>query len=304
MKESPKLWIVLVAFGIIYFVWGSTYYFIQQAVKGFSPMLLGALRFLIAGVIMASWCLFRKEKLFDKEAIKPAMLTGFLLLFIGNGSIIWVEQTIPSSLVAIMVSSGPFWIVLLDYPRWKINLSSKLTIGGILLGFAGVVLLFGEQILNEAIPFALRPDWFALFLLVLAPFSWSLGSLVSKYKSKETSAFVTTSWQMLFAGFLFTCFALIRGEHHAFQPQSISISAWFSLFYLIVLGSIAGFTAYVWLLKVRPAAQVSTNAYVNPLVAIILGVYFAGEHITSYQIIGLVIILASVFLINKGQNKL
>ncbi len=132
---------VIVAFAIVYIVWGSTYFFIQMAMQGFPPLLLGAVRFLMSGLLMLCWGMAQKEKLFVWNNIKHAAVSGILLLFVGTGAVIWVEQYLASGVVAIMVSSSPIWFVVLDKPNWKNNFSSKSTIAGLLIGFAGVMLL-------------------------------------------------------------------------------------------------------------------------------------------------------------------
>ena len=295
---------VILAFAIVYIVWGSTYFFIQIAVKDFPPFILGALRFIIAGVLMAAWCIFKGENIFAAKGIKHAAISGILMLFCGNGIIIWVEQSMPSAMVAIMVSSAPLWFVLLDKPKWSENLRSKSIIAGMLIGLAGVILLFSEQV-SEALSLqgSESVKMSSMVMLVIAAITWSGGSLYSKYKSSEDSIIVTSTWQMIAAGIAFIPGIIIRNEFNGFQWRTVTGDAWMAVIYLVVLGSIAGFSAYVWLLKERPAMQVSTYAYVNPVVAVLLGVFFANEHISSIQIIGLIIILGSVFMINMARYR-
>ncbi|MEJ7778301.1 MAG: EamA family transporter [Daejeonella sp.] len=151
LKDKPVSPVmVILAFGIVYIVWGSTYFFIQKAVAGFPPFMLGALRFLLSGILMTSWCIIKGEKLFGIPNIKHAVISGILLLFFGNGIIIWVEQTVPSGVAAITVSSAPLWFVILDKPKWSENFRSRSIIAGMLIGLAGVVLLFSEQV-SEAV---------------------------------------------------------------------------------------------------------------------------------------------------------
>lgn len=295
---------VVIAFAIVYIVWGSTYFFIQIAVKDFPPFILGALRFIIAGGMMAAWCVFKGENIFAAKGIKHAAISGILLLFCGNGIIIWVERSMPSGMVAIMVSSAPLWFVLLDKPKWSENLRSKSIIAGLLIGLAGVILLFSEQV-SEAMSLqgSESVTMGSMVMLVIAAITWSGGSLYSKYKSSEDPIIVTSTWQMIAAGIAFLPGIFIRDEFNGFQWKEVSGEAWMAVIYLVVLGSIAGFSAYVWLLKERPAMQVSTYAYVNPVVAVLLGVFFANEQISSIQIIGLIIILGSVFMINMARYR-
>jgi len=301
-NASPML--VIVAFAIVYVVWGSTYFFIQMAVHGFPPFILGALRFILAGLIMAAWCHIKGENLFAIRGIKHALISGVLLLFFGNGIIIWVEQSMPSAMVAITVSSAPLWFVLLDKPKWAENFRSKSIITGMLIGLAGVILLFSEQISKIfSMPDTTPVKMSSMILLLFGAIAWAGGSLYSKYKPAQGSIIVISTWQMLAAGIAFVPGILIRGELNGFQWQEVPYESWMSLIYLVIMGSIAGFSAYVWLLQVRTAMQVSTYAYVNPVVAVLLGVFFANEKITGIQIAGLIIILGSVLLINMAKYR-
>lgn len=302
-KNASQI-LVIIAFAIVYIVWGSTYLFIQMAVHGFPPFFLGALRFILAGLIMAAWCWFKGENLFALKGMKNAIISGILLLFFGNGIIIWVEQSMPSAMVAITVSSAPLWFVLLDKPKWKENFSSKSILTGMLIGLAGVVLLFSEQISKIfSMPESTPVKMSSMFLLLLGAIAWAGGSLFSKYKPAQGSIIVVSTWQMMAAGITFIPGIFIRGELETFQLQNVPNDAWLSLIYLVIMGSIAGFSAYVWLLQVRSAMQVSTYAYVNPVVAVLLGVFFANEHISGIQIAGLIIILGSVLLINMAKYR-
>ncbi|WP_374163151.1 EamA family transporter [Arcticibacter sp. MXS-1] len=301
-SHAPAL-LVILAFATVYVVWGSTYFFIQKAVAHLPPFLMGAMRFLTAGVLLLAWCGAKKEKLFEPAQLKTAAVTGFLLLFIGNGAVIWVEQFMPSAMVAIMVSSSPVWFVLLDVPRWKENLTNVSTLTGLFSGFLGVVLLFWEQISNSIHVTSQAPKMLGLALLVLASAAWSGGSLYSKYNSKGGSATVSTAWQMIMAGIFFVPCSILTGESRHVTLSEVPAEGWLALIYLILMGSIAAYSAYVWLLQVRPATQVSTYAYVNPVIAVLLGVFFANEKVSYLQVIGLIIILGSVLLINLAKYK-
>lgn len=294
---------VVLAFATVYIVWGSTYFFIQRALEGFPPFFLGAFRFIIAGLLMLGWSIAQGEEVFTWKVMKPALITGFLLLFIGNGVIIWVEQFLPSAMVAIMVSSAPLWFVLLDKPKWSENLSNKSTILGLMVGFAGVILLFYEKIMATMSSLNSGRDLFAMALVVIASVAWAGGSLYSKYNSVSNSATVNSTWQMLAAGMAFVPCTLVSGEVETVNLAAIPLNAWLATGYLVLFGSIAGFSAYVWLLKVQPATKVSTYAYVNPVVAVLLGIFFAHESITPLQISGLIVILGSVLLINLHKYR-
>lgn len=304
-KKTVSPLMVIVAFATVYIVWGSTYFFIQKAIGTIPPFLLGAIRFIIAGLIMLGWTKWRGEKIFVKADIKHAAVSGGLMLFIGTGAVIWVEQYLPSAMVAIMVSTGPLWFILLDKPNWAKNFRSKSTIGGLVLGFAGIILLFSEKVITAFSTAGSQHDLAGVIILIIGSMAWSGGSLYSKYHPSSGSVSVNIAWQMLAAGVAFIPGSFLRNEIQHLQWQTISTEAWLSLWYLVFFGSIAGFSAYVWLLTVRSATQVSTHAYVNPVVAVLLGVFFANEHISLLQILGLIIILFSVLMINivKYRNN-
>jgi drug/metabolite transporter (DMT)-like permease len=300
--KKASTFMVVLAFATVYIVWGSTYFFIQKAVQGFPPFLLGAIRFLIAGILLMGWSIIRREEIIVKKNIKNAVIGGVLMLFIGNGAVIWVEQYMASGVVAILLSSSPIWFVLLDKPKWKENLANKFTITGLVIGFAGVILLFSEKISSTFSSDQIKMELAGMGLLILGSIAWAGGSLYSKYNSTSGSAAVNTAWQMLGAGIAFLPGSIFTGELQGLQWENISTDAWLSLLYLIFFGSIAGFSAYVWLLQVRPATQVSTYAYVNPVVAVLLGVFLANEKISFLQIAGLVIILGSVLTLNLAKH--
>jgi drug/metabolite transporter (DMT)-like permease len=298
-KASPVM--VVVAFAILYIVWGSTYFFIQKAMVYFPPMLLGALRFLAAGTLMLAWCAVRGEKLFNWQHIKRAAVTGILLLFIGTGAVIWAEKTLPSSLVAMIVASEAIWLVLLDKPNWKSNLTSKNTVFGLVAGFIGVLLLFWETAAG-AIAGGHTYGIAGFAVLVVGTISWAGGSLYSKARPGG-SAIVSAAWQMLAAGAAFVPFSMLNHEWQGFEWTSVPAGGWLSVLYLVAMGSLAGYSAYVWLLRVKPVTQVSTHVYVNPVVAVLLGMFFAKEHLSWLQIAGLIIILSSVLLINLAKYR-
>lgn len=303
-KKPVSSFMVIVAFATVYIVWGSTYFFILKAMEdGFPPFMLGAIRFIAAGLFLIVWSLLKGEEIFNKTNIKHAVVSGLLLLFVGIGIVMWVEQYIPSSMVAITVSAAPIWFVLLDKPHWKQNFSSRSTLLGLIIGFIGVILLFSEKIVQSFSSTGGHTQLGSLALVLVGSIAWCAGSLYSKYKATAGAPSVNIAWQMMAAGIAFIPCIFITGEHHTMQWHHVSTGAWLSLLYLIFFGSIAAFSAYVWLLKVRSPTQVSTYAYVNPVVAVLLGVFFAHENISLVQIAGLIVILGSVLLINLTKYR-
>jgi drug/metabolite transporter (DMT)-like permease len=297
LSKTPRSGSVILAFITVYLAWGSTYFFIRHALGGFPPLLLGAIRFIIAGLLMMVWAIHKKEELFNRHAMKIAAISGFFILFIGNGVVIYTEQYVNSAWVAIIVSAAPIWFVLYDKPHWKENFGSKSIITGLVMGIIGIALLFSENILSLKSN-ANHYQTLAFISLIIGSMSWVVGSLFAKYSKPQYAASVSSTWQMFFAGLYFLAGSFAKKELDHFHFAQVSFSAWASLAYLIIFGSILGYSCYVWLMQVRPPAQVSTYAYVNPVVAVLLGVFLASEHITQVQITGLLVILLSVLLIN------
>jgi drug/metabolite transporter (DMT)-like permease len=298
---KPSTLLVVIAFAAVYVVWGSTYFFIQMALHGVPPMIMGAMRFIAAGILLLSWCYLKGDRIFDKATIKASGISGLFTLFVANGIVIWVEKFLPSAMVAIMVSANPIWFVVLDKANWGINLKSRSTIWGLIIGFGGVLLLFGEAFSKSIAGGIDTQHLIGLLLLIVGPIAWSGGSLYSKKTATGAPVRVNIGWQMLAAGLAFIPAGFIDNEYATFHIGAVPFQAWMAVLYLIFFGSIAAFSAYVWLLQVRPATQVSTHSYVNPVIAVLLGVLFAGEIISWMQVIGLVIILLSVLLVNLSK---
>lgn len=288
---------VVLAFAAIYLIWGSTYLAAQFGLDSLPPYVLSVIRFSSAGLILLLWSLFKKYPIPSSRAVMVNSIGGILMLVGGSGSVLWAQQYLSSGLAAILVASLPIWFVLLDKKQWPVYFSDKRIIIGVIVGFLGIVLLFGNGLqdgkpVNNLMKFAGAGA--ILFGCVL----WTVGSLYVKYKA--VSAHITTSAgiQLLAAGVFAILPAVILQEWMGFSFSAISMKAGLSLLYLIVPGSVIAFMSYVYLLSVRPAAQAGTHAYVNPVIAVLLGVLFAGEQVGWWQVMGLLLILCSVLLIN------
>jgi drug/metabolite transporter (DMT)-like permease len=301
-KQPPGL-LVVIAFAIVYLVWGSTYFFIRIAITHIPALLMASMRFLTSGLLLFGWCAARGDKMFVAENVKPALVSGLLLLFLGNGAVVWGEKYLPSSLVAVFTSSSPIWFVVLDKRNWTINFHSRATVIGLIIGFVGVLLLFSEKAARSFSSTGNPMEVVAMGILLVGSLSWAAGSLFSKYHSKGNSQSANTAWQMLAAGVVFALVSAFSGEWKNFSLPSVTSGSWWALIYLITLGSLAGYSAFTWLLRVRPATQVSTHAYVNPVVAVLLGISFAGEKMSFLQWIGLAVVLCSVLLINLARSR-
>lgn len=310
--NKPAVASIVFAYLVVYIVWGSTFFFIEKALRSFSPFVLGSVRFIIAGTLLMSFCWLKGYKLYIKSVVKEALFIGFLLLFIDMAAIIWSEQYISSAIVTILSSATAIWFIVFDKPKWKQNFSSPPIILGLLFGFVGVFMLFAEQIFNsnDTNHTDNKMKITAMIVLIIGTIGWTVGSLISKYNkerkdklnegrpSEDLHVMVKTAWQMVSAGTAFTIVALVNGEYANFKIANVLPNDWFAMAYLATMGSILAFGSYIWLLQHRPATEVSTYAYVNPIVALILAHYFTDHIVTKLQIFGLIIVLGSVVLMN------
>lgn len=300
MTHPPSRVAIIVAYFLIYVVWGSTYYFIGVCLRDFPPFVLGTLRFVVAGTILLVACKVRDELLFRRGLILKAAVCGIILLFVDQGVIMFAQRYVSSSLVAIMASSTAVWIMLLDVPQWRRNFRSVSTVAGIVLGFIGVAMLYLEQ-LNMQRPGGSHYEY-GVLLLIGGCISWACGTLYSKYHIRDNGdegGLASSAWQMLGAGIVFALCAGLSGDFSRLQLSAVSSVSWLSLSYLIVFGSMMAYTAYIWLLRVRPATEVATHAYVNPVVAIVIGAGLGHENVTLIQLSGLAVILISVMMVNR-----
>ena len=294
---------VVIAYFLIYVVWGSTYYFIGVCLRDLPPFVLGAVRFSVAGGALLAVCRWRGERLLNKKLVLKSAVCGIVLLFIDQAVIMFAQRFVSSSLVAIVASSTAVWIVLLDVPAWRRNFKSLATVSGMLLGFLGVALLYAEQLLTEGQNGA--HSEYGVLLLVGGCVSWACGTLYSKYGSsaeEEVGGLAGAAWQLVSASVVFGLCAGVTDGFADVDLPFVSMSTWLSLAYLIIFGSLMAYTAYVWLLKVRPASEVATHAYVNPVVAVVLGAGLGGERVTAVQLAGLAVILLSLALVNRKRQ--
>lgn len=296
---------VIFAYLVVYFVWGSTFFFIHKALSDFTPFVLGSLRFAAASGLLFFICKLKGYKLFNTKVVLQACITGFLLLFVDMGALIWAEQYVSSGIAAIMAAATALWFIVLDKRQWRNNFGSRPIVIGLLLGFVGVLMLFLEQINIAGDADERLLNLFCMVLLILGSIAWTVGSLYSKYskndkadEAQDLHVLVKTAWQMVTAGLLFVLVASLNGEFASFDYSTVSTQGWFSLAYLVTFGSILAFGSYIWLIQNRPITEVSTYAYVNPVVAVALSYFFTDDIITSLQVGGLFVVLLSVGLMN------
>jgi drug/metabolite transporter (DMT)-like permease len=300
MRSSK--WTIVLAFAAVYIIWGSTYLAIQLGIRDIPPFLLSSIRFLLAGIALFAWCLWKKDSMPSRKDIGRNAICGALMLFGGTVSVTWAEQYIPSSVAAIIVTSLPFWFVLLDKKQWSYYFSNKLIIAGLLVGFLGVVLLMSSGHTAAEDDHTSSGKKLAGSLVIVAGgIAWTIGSLYSKYKPSQSSLIMNGSIQLLATGIFTSVISIAAGEPQKMDWSQVQFSSWLALLYLATMGSIVAYLSYLYLLKMRPAAEVSTYVYVNPVVALLLGALIASEPIGWWQVVALLIILCGVFLVNMPK---
>jgi drug/metabolite transporter (DMT)-like permease len=287
---------VALALGAVYLIWGSTYLAIRFAIETIPPFLMAALRYLTAGALLYAWCRLRGTPRPLGVHWRSALILGGLLLLLGNGGVVWAEQRVSSGLVALLVSTEPLWIVLLVWMRDRARPAGRVLVG-LLLGFAGLVLLVGRGAGSGG---GLYP--LGVVAVLIASFSWAWGSLRGQRAALPDSPFLGTAMQMLGGGFLLLLASVLTGEPARVSLAAVSTRSLLSLAYLVIFGALIAFTAYVWLLRVASPVLVSTYAYVNPVVAVFLGWALAGEPITRGTLVAAAVILAGVALISSAQG--
>lgn len=293
---KTKLWIALLA---LYIVWGSTYLAIRFSVETIPPFLHAALRFLISGAILYIWRRAAGDPAPTLGNWKSTAIVGAALLLGGNGLVAWAEQTVPSGIAALMITTSPFWLVLFESMRAGGAKPTWQAILGLFVGFAGVFILVGPaEITGSGTSF----DTFGIILLLLAPFFWSLGSIYAKGADLPKSTLLSTGMQMLTGAVALFLVSLVKGELNGFSFGLVSMRSWLGLAYLITFGSLIGFVSYGWLLHNAPVSLMSTYAYVNPVVAVLLGNWLADEPLNGRILVAAAIIIGSVILINSARQ--
>jgi drug/metabolite transporter (DMT)-like permease len=287
---------VAIALGAVYLIWGSTYLAIRFAIETIPPFLMAAARYLTAGVLLYGWSRLRGAPRPSLVHWRSAVIIGALLLLAGNGGVVWAEQRVSSGLVALLISTEPLWIVLMTWLRDRRQRPGGRVIAGLLLGFTGLMLLVRPSSSGGLDPLG-------VVAVLIASLSWAWGSLYSQRARLPASPLLSTSMQMLSGGGLLLLAGALTGEPARFALAEVSTRSLLSLAYLVIFGAIIAFTAYVWLLRSASAVLVSTYAYVNPVVAVLLGWAFAGEPITRGTLIGAAVILTGVALISSAQGK-
>ena len=299
----PRLWLVL-AFVAIYFVWGTTYLANLYALKAIPPFTISALRYLIAGLLLAILA-YSKSQVFPRgKEIRDLAISGILMLVGGSGLVVVAEQYITSGSAAVIVATEPLWFVLLDSPRWKLYFSDKKIIAGLLIGFAGIVLFAQFTPANTPYENQVTNQFLGTAIVLTGTVLWVIGTLFASRRIKPGSySLWHTTIQLVAAGFFAAFIALINGEWSTFILQAVPLQAWGGLAFLIVFGSLIAYLAFAWLVTVQPPAIVSTHTYVNPLIAVLIGWLAAGEQVTGLQVVALAVVLTGVVLTQLSKVR-
>lgn len=291
--------IVLLAFLAVYIVWGSTYLAMRYGIESFPPLLLAGTRHVVTGLIFYPILRWKTGIRPTLEQWTTASISGFLLLCVGNGGVCWAELTVPSGVTALLVAMVTLWMVLVDWLRPGGYRPSSRVFFGVFLGFAGMALLVGPSHVGSSG----RVDPLGAAVLVLASFSWACGSIYSKHGPLPGSAMLTMAMQCLAGGIALWIGGFLTGEVSRFHIAAISARSWLAVAYLIVFGSGIGFTAYIYILKNSTAARVATYAFVNPVVALLLGWLIAGETLTLRTLLAAMVILGAVILVISAPHR-
>lgn len=297
---SPSTMRIVFAFAAVYLIWGSTYLGIRFAIETMPPFTMAGVRFLIAGLLLYGWARMRGVSPPTRRQMRDGALVGAFLLLGGNGAVVWAEQWVPSGLVALLVATVPLWMVVID---WGWGGGERPTVGivfGLVQGLVGVALLtgglrgedFGSQALVGGV------------VVLLGALSWAVGSIVARSATVPAAPRMATAVQMIAGGVMLLVVGGSFGEWRGFDVAAVSLHSWLALAYLIVFGALVGYSAYIWLLGVSTAARVSTYAYVNPVVALLLGWGLANEPLTPRTLAAAAIILSSVVILNRlGRRR-
>ena len=289
---------ILLAFASVYLVWGSTYLFIKYAIESVPPFLLGASRFVVAGALLFGLASWRGSGALHRRDWMLALATGVLMLGAGNGAVAWAEQTVPSGIVALIVSAVPIMIVLIDWLRPRGARPTPAVFIGLALGSIGMVVLIGPKaIIGQG-----HVDTVAAIALLAGCVSWAFGSILTRGKSHRVSPLLFASVQMIAAGLALAIASLSLREPAAFAISQVTAKSAWSWLFLTLVGSIVGYTAYVYLLGTVSATKASTYAYVNPIIAVVLGWAFASEPLSLRTLAAAAIILSGVALITLKQG--
>lgn len=302
MNSQNRL-LVILAFFAIYFVWGTTYLAIVIGLKGFPPFIMAALRFLIAGILLVGYSWYRGEHMPTGSSLLKNALIGLIVLAGGQGLLIWAEQYIASGYASVLIATLPIWFVIVDRKHWNLYFSNPYILGGVIIGFIGITMLFRDQLITGQGDETLTLQVTASIAVLFGGICWVVGTLYHRSRPAPGTIYHNLGWQLLMGSVICLSISGLTGEFPLIDLKSAELSAWAAVTYLSIAGSIIAFIAYTWLLERMPSAIVGTYAYINPVVAVFLGWLLADEVITPFQLLGMAVVLSSAVLINLNRTK-
>jgi drug/metabolite transporter (DMT)-like permease len=289
-------WKTLLAFAIIYFVWGSTFLAIRIGVHEVPPLLLATMRFFVAGLVLYVWMIAKGEHSPTPRQWLSASVLGFFIFVVDYGCLFWAEQRVPSGIAAVMLATIPAFMALSEIIFLRTQRITPRLALALAIGIGGVAVLMSRSLNLGGAPI----DRAGALALIIASISWSISSVLTRKVALPPSKVMSSGAQMLTGGIFLILIAGALGEFRNFHPSAVSRAAWLALLYLIVAGSIIGFTAYVWLIHHESPTKVGTYAYVNPIVAVLVGYFLGGEALGPRTILGTLFVLVSVIVITTA----
>lgn len=299
VKESSWTAFLVLNFAAVYFLWGGTFFAMKVGVESFPPLILAGMRHFSVGLALYPILRWRTGARPTMPQWKTAAISGVLLLCVGNGGVCWAEQTVPSGIAALLVATVTLWMVIVDWARPGGHKPSPRILFGIVMGFAGMVILVGPARLG----LSGRVEPVGAAVLIVASLAWACGSLYSKHGELPSSPMLGVAMQGLCGGGALWIVALLNGELARFHPLAVPVRAWLAVGYLFVFGSCIGFTAYLYILKKSTAARVGTYAFVNPIVALGIGWLLGGEGMSQRTLLAAAVILTAVILVITAPHR-
>jgi drug/metabolite transporter (DMT)-like permease len=297
--QQPQRSRIIVAFALLYVLWGSTYLAMRVVVRDMPPYVAGTVRYLVAGPLMLAACAMMGRKIrLTRHDLKCLLVISILLLSTANIGVLWGEKYVPSGLASLIVALVPVWVVILEAWVFRAGRMTAKGLVGLAVGIVGLLVLLWPRIASGT--HLGRLELLGSGILAGASFLWALGSIFSHRYNLTVDVFVSAAWQMTLAGLINAVISLVTGQ---FQRTHWTIPALTGIGYLVVFGSWIGYSAYIYLLEHVPTPKVATYAYVNPIVALILGWLILQEQVDIYMLVGTVIIIASVWLVNTSKLK-
>ena len=289
---------VILAFFAIYAIWGSTYVAIWYAVASIPALYTAGFRHVIAGTILLAWALAKRQRPTWPQ-IRASIVIGFFFFLVGHGTLHWAETKIPTGLASLLIASEPIWVFLIACAaekRWRMN---GYLLSGVALGLGGVALLMGRDVWSAG-----RGVFWGALACLIGAISWSAGIIYSRRSHLSGSPLLLSALSLLAGSAMLLTTGTLLGEHRGFSFGAVPPRAWLALAYLILFGSVIAFTAYNWLLEHYSPTLVATHTYVNPIVAVALGWWIAGEHVSVNVVASALMVIGAVFLVDRGMARL